>query len=251
MKFNIINLPKVDSTNGFAQQQIKYNGLREGDVIFTLNQEDGRGQGSNRWESEQGCNLLISIILEPYKIAASRQFVLTQLVSLAIAELILVYLENNGCSHDVKIKWPNDIYVDDKKIAGILFQNFIKGSVIEHSIVGIGINLNQRKFLLGAPNPISMINLINKTTDIQVFLHRLLQLIDVNYKKYSCKDNFKEIESKYIAKLFRYNVWANYFDDKGPFAGKIIDVDEYGRLIMERKDGTIKVVMFGDIGFVS
>ena len=146
MKFNIITLSKVASTNSYAQEQIEAGDLHEGDVIFTLNQESGRGQGVNTWESEAGRNLHLSLILEPNMIHASNQFVLTQMVSLAIVSVINKYVTANSNNPNVKIKWPNNIYVGDKKIAGILFQNYIKGNNIEYSIVGIGINVNQIKF---------------------------------------------------------------------------------------------------------
>ncbi len=251
MKFNIIKLPKVKSTNNYAQQQIENKTLKEGDVIFTLNQEEGRGHGNNKWESEPEKNLHISIILEPHMIEASNQFVLTQIVSLAITDLIRRNINDEKLKHEVKIKWPNDIYVGDFKIAGILFQNFIKRNTIEYSIVGIGINVNQNKFFSSAPNPISLINTSNKYINITKLLKELLNNIGTNYEKYLFEKNYTELKTSYINNLYRYNIWANYSDTKGDFKGQIVDIDQYGRLIIRLDNGAKKVYDFKEIKFVT
>jgi BirA family biotin operon repressor/biotin-[acetyl-CoA-carboxylase] ligase len=250
MKFNIIYLSKVNSTNSYALQQIENNALNHGDVIFTPNQESGKGQADNTWESEPGSNLQASIILTPKMIDAAEQFVLTQLISLAIIDLIKSYLPSKKLKQELKIKWPNDIYVGDKKIAGILFQNFIKGNKIEYSIVGIGINVNQTNFFSSAPNPISIIHKTNKLTDIDILLKQLLNNIGSNYEKLSIKGYFAELKTKYINNMYRFNIWANYSDIEGDFRGKIIDFDEYGRLIVLQESGAEKLYMFKEIKFI-
>ena len=249
MKFNIIHFSELDSTNNYAQQQIENNLLNEGDVIFTTTQKAGKGQGSNEWESKPGCNLLMSLILVPKGIEASQQFVLTQIISLAIVELIKRHLDVVPNNYNVTIKWPNDIYVNDKKIAGMLFQNFIKGNAIEHSIVGIGINVNQTKFISSAPNPISLINYTNKKIDIPTFLNELLICISEYYEKYKEANNLSELKNKYIENLYQHNCWANYANSNSKFTAKIIDVDQYGRLIVLLKNGEEKIFMFKEIEF--
>lgn len=251
MQFNIINILKLESTNSYAQQLIKSGDLHEGDVIFALNQEKGRGQGDNFWESEPGSNLLISIILEPKMIPASRQFVLAQLVSLAIADLVKEYVLTGRVPIEVKVKWPNDIYVNNKKVAGILFQNFVKGNEIEYSIVGIGINVNQEQFYSGASNPVSMIHHTHKSINIELLLSKLLDNIGVSYEVFRLEENFQELKSRYINNLFRYDEWATYSDGKETFRGRIVDVDEYGRLMVELESGEVKKFMFKEIEFVS
>lgn len=246
MQFNIIHIPKLESTNSYAQQLIESGYVHEGDVISTQFQENGRGQRDNFWESQPGMNLLVSIILEPKMIPPSQQFVLTQLVSLALVDLIKEYV----LIADVKIKWPNDIYVNNMKVAGILFQNFIKGNEIEFSIAGIGINVNQKKFYSGAPNPISIIHHTNQPTDLNVLLDKLLVKIGVNYEIYRLKESFQELKSKYILNLFRYNEWAAYSAGNNFFNGKIIDIDEFGRLKVKFKSGKEKKFGFKEIEFV-
>jgi len=249
MQFNIINIQKVESTNSYAQLQIENNFLHEGDVIFTMYQNNGKGQGENSWESEQGSNLLISIVLEPTMIYASQQFVLTQLVSLALVDLINKYLSVTSNLHDVKVKWPNDIYVGDNKIAGILFQNFIKGNKIEHSIVGIGINVNQKEFFSSAPNPISIIHFVNEATNVNQLLNELLTNVGANYEKYTFESSFAELKIKYLKKMYNYNIWVNYSANDSTFKGKIIDVDEYGRLVVKLKNGSKRLFMYKEIKF--
>ncbi len=246
MQFNIINIPKLESTNSYAQQLIESDDLHEGDVISTQYQENGRGQGENFWESEPGSNLLVSLILEPKMIPASQQFVLTQLVSLALVDLIKEFV----LTDEVQIKWPNDIYVNNKKIAGILFQNFIKGNEIEFSIAGIGLNVNQKKFYSGALNPVSIIHYTNETIDLNILLDKLLDKIGVNYETYRIKENFQELNSKYILNLFRYKEWANYSNGNNFFKGKIIDIDEFGRLKVKLKSGNENKFGFKEIEFV-
>lgn len=245
MKYNIINVQKLDSTNSYAQQLIDNGKLQEGDVIFTLNQEKGKGQGDNLWESEPGSNLLVSLILEPKMINASQQFALTQLVSGSIVDLLKEYIKDEK----IKIKWPNDIYVNNKKIAGILFQNFIKGNTIEYSIVGIGINVNQMKFLSNAPNPISLIHFTHKKVDIKDLLNNLLNKISYSYRKYILENNLSQLKSVYINNLYRFDEWTTFSDNTNKFTGRIADIDEYGRLSIEIDTGIVKKFMFKEIYF--
>lgn len=250
MRFNIININKVTSTNNYALQLIESGGLHEGDVISVPYQERGRGQGDNSWESEPGSNLLISIILEPNMISASQQFVLTQIISMAIADTVKEYVFAGYEIAEVKIKWPNDIYVDDKKIAGVLFQNFIKGNQIEYSIVGIGINVNQKKFCSDAPNPVSIINYIHKQTDLDELLSKLLNKIGNHYEEFKFKENFSRLKSEYINNLYRFGELTTYSDYNGKFKGKIIDIDDFGRLSIKLENGEVKKYMFKEVEFL-
>jgi len=250
MKFNIINIDKVVSTNSYAQQLLESGDLHDGDVISTRFQESGRGQGNNFWESEPDSNLLISIILEPHMISASQQFVLTQLVSFAIADIVKEFVPQDSELLKAKIKWPNDIYIGNKKVAGVLFQNFIKGNKIEYSIVGIGINVNQKKFYSEAPNPVSIINYTNEQIDLDELLNKLLEKVGKNYEEYRIEKNFPILKSMYINDLYRFNSWATYSDKRNEFRGKIIDIDDFGRLLIESQNGEVKTFMFKEVEFL-
>lgn len=246
MQFNIINIPEIESTNIYAKQLIDSGDASEGDVVSTQYQKQGRGQGDNFWESEPGSNLLVSIIFQPKMIQASQQFVLTQLVSIAIVDLIKEYVINE----EIKVKWPNDIWINGKKVAGILFQNFVKGSEIEFSIAGIGINVNQKRYYSEAPNPISIIHFTDKSISLNVLLNKLLDNIGTNYWNYKLNQNCQRLKSEYIHNLFRYNEWATYSDGKNFFQGKIIEVDGFGRLTVKLKNGNDKKFGFKEIEFI-
>ena len=133
-------------------QLIKNTEVAEGTVVLAKEQTSGRGQVNNTWESSYGDNLLMSIVLYPEFLHAGNQFLLSKFVSLAIVDFLSYYLEN------VTIKWPNDIYVGNKKIAGVLIENSLRGAFISSSVVGIGLNVNQTEFSSSIPNPTSLKN---------------------------------------------------------------------------------------------
>ncbi len=249
MKFNIREIDLLESTNVHAHKLLEAGELQEGDVILTHNQAGGKGLGENSWESEPGCNLTVSIIFEPDFIQASQQFVLTQVVSLAIHDVIGSYLTPDDKSQ-LKIKWPNDVYVNEKKIAGILFQNFVAGNKLESSIAGIGININQKKFYSDARNPVSLIHFTDTDITVVEILNRLLERISVRYGKIRETNNITGIESEYMEKLYRFNRNADYLDTNGRFTGKITDVDEFGRLIIVTKEGERRKYMFKEVEFL-
>lgn len=142
-------------------------------VVAAREQTAGRGQRGNTWESGPGLNLSFSIVLRPAGIHPARQFCISEAVALAVAETVEEELRSNGVDDRVYVKWPNDIYVGDRKICGILIENTITGTHIDKSIVGIGLNVNQREFLSDAPNPVSIIQLTARETPLQPLLDRL------------------------------------------------------------------------------
>ncbi len=249
MKFNIIHIPSVDSTNNYAVQQVVNSESNEGDVIITTNQKKGKGQGANNWESEPGSNLTFSLVLKPKFVTPSNQFVLTQVISLAISDLIIEHLKSVDDGH-VKIKWPNDIYINEKKVAGILIQNFIVGNSIDYSIVGIGLNINQREFISDARNPVSLIHHLNRKTDINSLLDELLEKISSRYEVLKMDYDFSKLRKEYLDRLFKMRSWSKYRDDKGDFEGKIVDVDEFGRLEISTRSGNTRIYMFKEVEFV-
>ena len=145
MDFRIIHIEETDSTNRW----LKENG--EGNMVVVADyQTAGKGCGTNSWESERGKNLTFSMLIHPENIPASRQFRITEIISVAICEVLEQYIG------DVSIKWPNDIYWRNGKLGGILIENALTGNQIRDCIIGVGLNVNQRRFLSGAPNPVSL-----------------------------------------------------------------------------------------------
>jgi len=250
MKFNIIEIDSVDSTNSYAIELERSNVIHEGDVVLANYQKGGKGQGDNSWESEYGSNLTFSLVLKPAFISPSNQFVLTQIVSLAIAEVVSSKLSNID-SAVVKVKWPNDIYVNEKKISGILFQNFISGNKIEKSIVGIGMNINQNEFVSNAKNPVSLIHHIGVESSRDEILDDLLSRINYRYEELKSDFDFQDLKTEYMENLYRAGEWSNFSDKGGSFTGKIIDIDEYGQLEIITKSGIVRVYSFKEVEFVN
>jgi BirA family biotin operon repressor/biotin-[acetyl-CoA-carboxylase] ligase len=234
------NLP---STNSYASELLKNKEVPEGLIVYTNYQSAGRGQSGNKWESQENKNLLISIILFPNMIKPADQFLLSMVISLGICDFLQRYTDV------ISIKWPNDIYVNDDKIAGILIENSIMGDIIEHTIAGIGININQENFLSNAPNPVSLCTLTGRQYDLPECLGQLASDLDKRYK--SLISGAPEgLKNDYISHLYRHMQWSKFRDMKGIFTGRISDVSDEGRLRVELKQGKVNEYSFKEIEFV-
>lgn len=233
----------LSSTNTMAATILRRGDVMEGTVIRAGFQRAGKGQMGNSWESEPGKNLLISIILFPVTVKADRQFILSKAISLGIRDCLSEHTGN------VSIKWPNDIYAGDDKIAGILIENSVIRDEIESSIAGIGININQEIFLSDAPNPVSLRMLTGKEYDLGVVLEDLLKRIDRRYKMI-LYERTGQIDSDYLASLYRYDIWSEFSDSRGIFEGKITSVTGAGRLLIEDRRGRIYEYGFKEVNFL-
>ena len=171
------------------------------------------------------------------------QFLLSMTVSLGICDFLKRY--TSGYS----IKWPNDIYVSDDKIAGILIENSIMGDVIENSIAGIGLNINQDKFFSDAPNPVSLGMITGKNFDLKTCLNKLTSDLDKRYKQLIA-GNIVQIKEEYMSQLYRLNKWCNFRDQNGLFNGRILSVTDYGRLQIESRAGKIREYTFKEVDFI-
>lgn len=157
---DFIRLEETASTSGYLAEIAR--GCRHATVVTARSQTAGRGQRGNSWEAAPGENITMSLLLRPRDVAPSDQFVISQAVSMGIVEVLRRYLPQSA----VSVKWPNDIYVGDRKICGILIENTITSKTILHSIAGVGINVNQREFLSPAPNPVSMAMVSGREYDV-------------------------------------------------------------------------------------
>jgi BirA family biotin operon repressor/biotin-[acetyl-CoA-carboxylase] ligase len=240
---NLIFLKNLPSTNNYAAELLRREDPPDGTIISTNYQSAGRGQAENRWESEDGKNLLISILLCPDMIDPSDQFLLSIIISIGICDFILRYIPS--CN----IKWPNDIYVNNDKIAGILIENTIMGGKIEKTIVGIGLNINQQKFFSDAPNPVSLSQLTGENYDITDCLKQLAYDLDKRYKQL-VSEEFALLRNEYNSRLYRRNSWFNFRDQKSIFRGRIISVTDNGRLQVEKKGGEIFEYGFKEVDFI-
>jgi len=240
---NILSFENLTSTNTYASGLLKAEEVPEGTIIRASFQSAGRGQIGNGWESEAGKNLLISIILYPTAISPADQFLISRVISLGIID----YLEKE--LQECKIKWPNDIYVRNDKIAGILIENSVMGNKLVSSIAGIGLNINQLKFTGNAPNPVSMSILTGKEYDIDNCLTELSKAIDKRYTLLM-KGSSEIICSDYISKLYRINEWAGFRDKDGTFKGRIVSVSEQGMLLIEHEGRKTKEYAFKEVDFI-
>ncbi|MCQ2369740.1 MAG: biotin--[acetyl-CoA-carboxylase] ligase [Paludibacteraceae bacterium] len=213
----------------------------DGYTIYTSFQSSGYGQIGNHWESESGKNLLFSMVIHPSEVHASEQFFISEAIALAIYE----YLRNE--TTDITIKWPNDIYWKDKKIAGILIENNLAGAFIKDCVIGVGLNLNQEVFTSDAPNPISLTNITGNAYNIADVLNKIRN----NFLRlYSLGVTDREkLHSMYMKHLFRFGVNASYSDCNGDFFGKITAVSPDGHIHITDTDNKERIYAFKEVNF--
>ncbi|MGC1391202.1 MAG: biotin--[acetyl-CoA-carboxylase] ligase [Bacteroidales bacterium] len=240
---NLLFFRNLPSTNAYTADLIKKNKIQEGTIIYTDYQSAGRGYSGNNWESEDGKNLLISIVLYPSFINPEDQFHISMAISLGICDFLLRFIP------DCSIKWPNDIYVNNDKIAGILIECSVLGNQIESTIAGIGLNVNQEKFVSSAPNPVSLSLLTGSFYNINDCLYKLVRDLDKRYKQL-IKGHLSQIREEYITKLFRLNEWFKFKDSKGIYLGRILNVNDNGRINIYRENGEISEFAFKEIEFI-
>lgn len=239
----IVRIQVVDSTNNYANQQIRDNACGEGTVFLAYEQTAGRGQLKNFWESEPGKNLTFSIVIYPSFLEIRHQFMISKVVTLGIYKALSKYIDN------LKIKWPNDIYAGNKKLGGILIENSIMYASIKSSVVGIGLNVNQTVFKSLAPNPVSMKILTNQHFDTDAVLAEILAGIDIYFAL--LKDGEEElIDREFITRLYRLNENHSYKSENEVFEGKIIGVNEIGQLLIRKMDDTILDFHFKEVEFL-
>lgn len=243
MPFNRIHLQVVDSTNACLSEAFKQGELQEETALIADYQERGRGQGGHHWDSPMGENLLLSVLLLPAFLSAPEQFQLSRVTSLAIADTLLQH------SVDPVIKWPNDILVGGRKISGILIENGITGRHISHSIVGIGLNLNQVIFPEYPVPPTSVKLETGREADRDSMAGNLLTSLEKRYLQLS-SGKTKALEEEYLLRMYQLNEPARYRSGGENFTGIIRGVDRSGELLVERQ-GRIGNYGFQEIEYIS
>ena len=233
MALKIFHFDEINSTNVYLYDKMAENEDVSDMVVVASHQTAGRGMDKNRWESEAGKNLLFSIALNVNFLEAENQFKISQAVSVAIVETLSQFIDN----HKLFIKWPNDIYFGDKKLAGMLIQNTIDGRMMGTTIIGIGLNVNQIEFSKDIPNPISLKQTSGKDYDLENLFNLLINNIKSSVESLRLKENQIEINEKYILKAYRYHQWADYLYKNKVKSMIINGFDCYGRLILEDQSG--------------
>lgn len=243
MKTKIIRIDEVDSTNRFLRTY-----QPEGDedmVVAVANyQTAGKGQGSHAWEGEKGKNLLFSILVYPNWVPVVRQFLLSMAGALAIKDALDTYTDG------ITLKWPNDVYWNDKKISGTLIETSVDSRGIKKCIFGIGLNINQEVFLSDAPNPVSLCQIVGHEVDREEVLQKIVDAFEKYYELLRRAD-YMDVAGLYHLALYRRKGYHWYEDKEGKFEGAFVEVEDDGHLILHDKQGVIRSYTFGEIQFVN
>lgn len=262
---NCIEVEKTDSTNSYLLRLAAEGPVFEGMVVVTPRQEQGRGQRGAGWESEPGKNLTLSILLQPSFLRPDEQFQLNKAVSLGVMEFVLhptprspqrgesqssIFSPFGGDKRGglVSIKWPNDIYTGNKKIAGILIENSVSGNKLQQSVVGIGINVNQEKFSASLPNPTSLKLISGKEFDLKQCLEELCSCIEARYLELRA-GHTQRLDADYLKHLYRFGELASYRYKGEVLQASICGLTKTGKLILEKENGEGLECDFKEVGF--
>lgn len=195
-KIQLIELDTIDSTNNYAMQLIRDNKARNGMAVLSAHQTEGKGQRGKKWQDASGENLSCSLIIEPNVYGLLHHFQLIALTASAIRKVV----EATLCI-PIHIKWPNDIYVGDQKIGGILIESITRGKEWKFAVIGFGINVNQRLFDEALPNPVSLKQLTGKNYDIKRLAEDCLNILI----KDLMQKTFAETLAVYRKHLYKLN----------------------------------------------
>jgi len=201
----------------------------EGTVIKTSNQFQGKGQMGNSWFSEPGKNLALSVVLKPQGLNGQNIYMLNMALALAARDFVAMY-----CSAS-KVKWPNDIYVQKAKVAGLLIENTWKGSEVQYAIVGLGINVNQDRFPAEIPNPTSLFLETGQQVDLEDAYEKLIWRIEQWYLRF--RNDPQKIKEQYLAELLYFDELRTFTVQEKSLQGRIVDVSEAGKLVVETEQG--------------
>lgn len=238
--FDILEFEQAGSTNTLAEELPKEE-LTDKSVVLTFRQTAGRGQVGNTWESTPGKNISMTVVFRPENLEASRQFAVSMVIALGCRDFIGRYVD--GCT----VKWPNDVYVGDKKMVGILIEHTVSGAYVGRSLCGVGVNVNQVVFVSDAPNPVSLAQLLGHELPLQDALSGLLECIG---KRYAQLSNYHLLEHDYVEALYRRFGEYEWEDENGEFLASIAGVDEFGRLILRDAGGAERIYGFKEVKFL-
>lgn len=241
MEEKIIRLKEIDSTNRFLRE-LKDEQEDEMVVAVADFQTAGKGQGSHTWESEAGKNLLFSIKVNPRWVPVRQQFLLSMAGAIAIKEALETYVDG------ITLKWPNDVYWNDKKISGTLIETSIDSKGIKTCIFGIGINVNQEAFHSDAPNPVSLRQILGHEVDKDELLQKVIEGFRRYYELLRRAD-YMDVSGIYHLSLYRRKGFHRYEDADGDFEGAFVEVEDDGHLILHDKQGVIRSYSFREVKF--
>lgn len=242
-----IKLDEVDSTNNYLRH-LDMPDDRRMMLVTAEYQTTGRGAGTNCWESAKGENLLFSLRVMPSALPVARMFAISEATALAVR----YSLEAVSGETAFTVKWPNDIYYGDSKVAGILIENDLMGNKVKSSVIGIGINVNQRRFLSDAPNPRSLADIVGHDVErrlvLEMFMEcftRYMQMLDEG-----SSETLDALHENYKKHLYRFGEEHKYADEMGVFCATLVDVEQSGHLILLDKEGNRRRYDFKEVKYI-
>jgi len=243
---NLIKLSKVDSTNTYLKGMVSNSEpLAEGTVIMAEDQYAGRGQQDMSWIAEPKKNLTFSLLLKPTFLEINDQFILNMLVCIAIKDALQKYTDRL-----VQVKWPNDIYLDNKKLGGILIENLLSGTVYKSAIVGIGLNINQQQFppelTLKAT---SLFQILQADVNLIQLLAEICSHIESGYLKLKA-GQYQDLKENYIGNLLNYNKNAWYQHGDQVFEARIMGITGAGQLILSTANAE-RIYNFKEVQYIN
>lgn len=223
----------------------RYADCAEEFVLLTADhQSAGRGQRGTSWEAEAGANLLFSFSFRPEGIPAARQFALSEALALAVADALGAH------TGDVCVKWPNDIYYKERKICGMLLEHRLQGGAIERTLTGVGLNVNQSRFVSDAPNPVSLWQITGHCTDRSALLCDTLTAFEENFRLLQ-KGGFDVLHARYMRRLYHGDGFFPFEDKDGRFLARVSAISPLGVLTLTDKDGRERSYAFKEVRFVT
>ena len=237
----MIRLTETESTNKFLKE---FGKAEEPITIVVADyQTAGKGQGTNTWESESGKNLLFSILVHPASLPIERQYILSEAAALSYKAVLDTY------TADVSVKWPNDIYWQDRKISGTLIETALKKGVIKDFIIGTGININQQEFRSDAPNPVSLCQIIGREVPLEEVLNKVVESFE-EYYRMVIDGAYDTISQRYHDALYRKEGLFPYRDKNGAFMAAIVEVKDDGHLVLKDSEGNLREYGFKEVEYV-
>lgn len=239
-KLTYYNVERTTSTNDLALT-IPVPAANEIAVISADEQTAGRGQGKNTWVSEPGKNLAFSLVCRANFLKPAEQFKLLQAAALSVRHVLSKF------SPGVTIKWPNDIYIGDRKVSGTLIQCVIEHNNILRAVIGIGVDVNQREFDPALPNPVSLVNATGREFSLDYLLRSIASRFAMEYE--ALRYNSDIIRQRYKLHLYHREGIHPYRDKDGRFEAEIVRVEADGHLILRDTGGRERSYAFREVEF--
>lgn len=238
----------IGSTNTYLRELNGGDAAYDYEVAVADFQTAGRGQKGNTWESEQGKNLLFSIFAHPHNIKVKEQFYISEAIALAVSDAVIAAIGPEFAG-GISVKWSNDVYWKDFKMAGILIENTIQGDRILDTVAGVGLDVNQEVFLSDAPNPISLRNITGREFDRDA-LHTDIVERFIGYMERSSDNEKADVDRLYRERLYRREGYHPFRDAQGEFEACIEGIRPDGCLMLLTRSGEHRTYEFKQVQFI-